>query len=393
MSRQVPHAEDTATGTPTAGLVPISAGPGLAPAWGAAGGGGGGGSGGLALLYEFTCVGGESSVRLPATGVFDPSDYAAILLLWQARQNGSGDFSSTVGLELQLNDDTASHYRNMDSAARSNGATNAEGTTTGFTSTPRFYAGRITPSGADAAAAASGRILFPEAGRATFWQPILSDSLNSYSTTVDTQAVWSYGHWMQQAVITSITAICRNGAFGDAFVAGTHFKVYGINATSGGGGGGGALARCQLTRTANLTMVAGSYTTVPWDSEREDAGGLHSTGTNPDRVTVTEAGLYLLEGRFRFHRVTGTTTSQRIWSAFFKNNTDVIDSEDWFSIGQASSTTGPDESQFSMVATHRLAVGDYVNVQMANEGNGTVDLVVGAADNQTCEFVVTRLGG
>jgi hypothetical protein len=42
MSRQVPHAEDTATGTPTAGLVPISAGPGLAPAWGAGGGGGGG---------------------------------------------------------------------------------------------------------------------------------------------------------------------------------------------------------------------------------------------------------------------------------------------------------------------------------------------------------------
>jgi hypothetical protein len=43
MSRQVPHAEDTATGTPTAGLVPVSAGPGLAPAWGAASGGGGGG--------------------------------------------------------------------------------------------------------------------------------------------------------------------------------------------------------------------------------------------------------------------------------------------------------------------------------------------------------------
>jgi hypothetical protein len=47
MSRQVPHAEDTATGTPTLGLVPISAGPGLAPAWGAAGGGGGGGGSGL----------------------------------------------------------------------------------------------------------------------------------------------------------------------------------------------------------------------------------------------------------------------------------------------------------------------------------------------------------
>jgi hypothetical protein len=49
MSRQVPHVEDIATGTPTAGLVPVSAGAGLAPAWGA-GSGGGGGSG--RLVYE-----------------------------------------------------------------------------------------------------------------------------------------------------------------------------------------------------------------------------------------------------------------------------------------------------------------------------------------------------
>lgn len=41
MSRQVPHVEDIATGTPTAGLVPVSAGAGLAPAWGAASGSGG----------------------------------------------------------------------------------------------------------------------------------------------------------------------------------------------------------------------------------------------------------------------------------------------------------------------------------------------------------------
>jgi hypothetical protein len=54
MSRQVPHAEDTATGTPTAGLVPISAGPGLAPAWGAAGGGGGSGAGPLCVVYLAT---------------------------------------------------------------------------------------------------------------------------------------------------------------------------------------------------------------------------------------------------------------------------------------------------------------------------------------------------
>jgi hypothetical protein len=308
MSRQVPHAEDTATGTPTVGLVPISAGPGLAPAWGAAGGGGG--ANGLVLLSEFTCVGGESSVRLPATGVLDPSDYAAILLLWQARQNGSGDFSSTVGLELQFNDDTASHYRNMDSAARSNGATNAEGTTTGFTSTPRFYAGRITPSGADAGAAASGRILLPEAGRATFWQPILSDSLNSYSTTVDTQAVWSYGHWMQQVAITSITAICRNGASGDVFAAGTHFAVYGINATSGDGIG--APTVCHVYRSTDKNILAGAFTAVDFDRERTDSAGLHDNVTNPSRITFATSGRYRAVATVTWH-VSGGTEQYRAW--------------------------------------------------------------------------------
>jgi hypothetical protein len=64
MSRQVPHAEDAATGTPTAGLVPISAGPGLAPAWGAAGGGGGG----TTALGRCTATAAFSTFN-PASGV------------------------------------------------------------------------------------------------------------------------------------------------------------------------------------------------------------------------------------------------------------------------------------------------------------------------------------
>jgi hypothetical protein len=160
-------------------------------------------------------------------------------------------------------------------------------------------------------------------------------------------------------------------------------------------GGSGALKTCRLSRTASLSMATGSYTTVVWDAEREDAAGLHSLVTHPDRVTVTAAGLYLLEGRFRFHRVTGTANGDRLWSAFFLNDTVVIDSEDWFSSDPESQ--GTSESQFSMVATHRLAAGDYVNVQMANEGDGQIDLVCDAGvvsgDNQTCEFLVTRLGG
>jgi hypothetical protein len=63
MSRQVPHAEDIATGTPTLGQVPISAGPGLAPAWGAAGGGGGGWT--QLAQHTVPAGGGEATVDLP----------------------------------------------------------------------------------------------------------------------------------------------------------------------------------------------------------------------------------------------------------------------------------------------------------------------------------------
>jgi hypothetical protein len=84
MSRQVPHAEDTATGTPTAGLVPVSAGPGLAPAWGAAGGGGGG-SGGMTKIAEVIIGSSDhiQGVRLPVTGALPAGKH--LLLLGQAR--------------------------------------------------------------------------------------------------------------------------------------------------------------------------------------------------------------------------------------------------------------------------------------------------------------------
>jgi hypothetical protein len=355
MSRQVPHAEDTATGTPTAGLVPISAGPGLAPAWGAAGGGGGSGAGPLCVVYLAT------GYDL-ANGSGARNDVA-----WDAEDTDTTGMHDLVTHPERITIATAGWYDLRYQVEWANDASNDK---------PRHaflmlngthqlhHVDQDTQTDNSSTGQGGACLMHLNAGDYVTLQLEQESGFTQYVRGVDD--VGSPPNRPTQM------SVCMVG---------------------GGGGGAVALARCQLTRTTNLTMVAGSYTTVPWDSEREDVGGLHSTGTNPDRVTVTEAGLYLLEGRFRFHRVTGTTTSQRMWSAFFKNDTDVIDSEDWFSIGQASSTTGPDESQFSMVATHRLAVGDYVNVQMANEGNGTVDLVVGAADNQTCEFVVTRLGG
>jgi hypothetical protein len=344
-------------------------------------GGPGGGGGDWVWIASVQGTGAETSLTFSAI----PQTYRTLALVGTAQNDGSGS-SAIPSLMLRCNGDTnAAHYLYLNQYTDAASGVNVFGSSTDG----GLWLGDVANTSNDGFGKINLHAFIYDYTSTALGKTIDSHAIGRVTATAE---LWEAGGWWDQlAALTSLT-LYFGATTPPKFTSATRFDLYGLSTTPSGGGSN-TLARCQLTRTTNLTMAAGSYTTVQWDLEREDASGLHSVGTNPDRVTVAEAGLYLLEGRFRFHRVTGTTTSQRIWSAFFKNDTVTIGSEDWFSIGQASSTTGPDESQFSMVATHRLAAGDYVNVQMANEGNGTVDLVVGAADNQTCEFVVTRIGG
>lgn len=57
-----------------------------------------------------------------------------------------------------------------------------------------------------------------------------------------------------------------------------------------------AQPRCLVFSTVAQQLAAGSFTTITFDSEQFDVGGLHSTGTNPSRITVPagSSGLYLV---------------------------------------------------------------------------------------------------
>jgi hypothetical protein len=104
MSRQVPHAEDIATGTPTLGQVPVSAGPGLAPAWGAAGGGGGGGS--------YVYVGRQTVTGSPATLIeFTPIPTGAADLVFRGKVKYSvATTNSGHEISMRFNADDGSDY-------------------------------------------------------------------------------------------------------------------------------------------------------------------------------------------------------------------------------------------------------------------------------------------
>jgi hypothetical protein len=225
MSRQVPHAEDTATGTPTAGLVPISAGPGLAPAWGAAGGGGGGG-GGLTLLAEFTCVGGEQTVRLPASGSLT-TGFKGLLAFAQARSNTDTTLNGRI--VLRLNGDTASHYANAHHLTDSSGTHIAEGNHVGLSYAPVTH---LTSAGRGDGGASGARVHIPFASRSTFWQQILSESADSYNAGDDVELHQYYAEWRQLAAVADLSFLAwdvvANGLLAGGFVAGSYFAVYGI---------------------------------------------------------------------------------------------------------------------------------------------------------------------
>jgi hypothetical protein len=65
---------------------------------------------------------------------------------------------------------------------------------------------------------------------------------------------------------------------------------------------GSAQPRCRLYNVGAQTIGNASLTPLTWDSEEYDVGGMHSTASNPSRITVPAGGdgLYLLIANVAF---------------------------------------------------------------------------------------------
>lgn len=50
---------------------------------------------------------------------------------------------------------------------------------------------------------------------------------------------------------------------------------------------------CSVFRNGALSLLANTLTLVSWDAENEDNDNMHSTVTNPSRITFQTTGLYL----------------------------------------------------------------------------------------------------
>ena len=141
-----------------------------------------------------------------------------------------------------------------------------------------------------------------------------------------------------------------------------------------------AFVGCSLTKVANQTTSAATYTVITFTSEEFDTNGFHDNSTNTSRITIPTgyAGKYLITGQI------STTTGTETHTSAIKLNGSNFNT--MTSVYSAQSGAGGSIQNVIM----NLAVGDYVEFSQYSvngvQVNGT------AANSRPSSFACQYLG-
>jgi hypothetical protein len=135
----------------------------------------------------------------------------------------------------------------------------------------------------------------------------------------------------------------------------------------------------RVYNSADETVPNAIPTRLTFDSERYDNGGLHSTVTNPSRLTAQKAGKYNISGHVQFL----SNASGYRWVEIFLNGTTVI-------ARQAGPALSGPATDLSVSTTYHLAVNDYVELWVYQNSGGNLDVVAVSAGSP--EFAMQWVG-
>jgi hypothetical protein len=121
-------------------------------------------------------------------------------------------------------------------------------------------------------------------------------------------------------------------------------------------------------------------TVLTFDSERYDSAELHSTSTNPSRLTAQQAGNYLITGHVGF--VAASSGVRGLWLRL--NGTTYIAGL------YVPAVEWPLSSVLSVATLYHLAAGDYVELIVYQTSGGNLDVM--ALGNYTPEFAMQWVG-
>jgi hypothetical protein len=209
----------------------------------------------------------------------------------------------------------------------------------------------------------------------------------SFPTRSAAQQIQSAHMNAVQAEIVAIGASLRGTAAHDYTTSGNVSAGGGLQVTGGSTFAGQVTAsaqpRCLAYSTAALALPANTWTTVNFESEQFDVGGLHSTASNPSRLTIPagSSGLYLVGATLRFS--TGGAGSA-IDARFIKNSTTTVTAGMGGVLSSVAAVTL--EASAPMV----LDGGDYIQAE-ANPTGSTASLLATNVRNAASELWAVRI--
>lgn len=143
------------------------------------------------------------------------------------------------------------------------------------------------------------------------------------------------------------------------------------------GGTKGTVA-CKVTHSTTQSLTSGATGAVTFNTETYDTDTMHDPTTNPDRITITQAGIYLITGHLEF---ASNATGHRLAGIVVSNS---------YQARQHVPAVNGDETRLSVVALQRLAVGDYIQLYALQNSGGALNVQSGNAG--ACSLSVIRLG-
>ena len=135
----------------------------------------------------------------------------------------------------------------------------------------------------------------------------------------------------------------------------------------------------RVYHSVNQAIPHATFTTLTFDSERYDTGGMHSPGVNPSRLTCTVAGKYVIVVNLMW-----PTNVAGVRSVMFRLNDTVHIA---FDTDRANTIS---EHRHFLCTVYELALSDFIEVRVRQTSGGALNVTHN--NNYSPEFTAQRIG-
>jgi hypothetical protein len=137
--------------------------------------------------------------------------------------------------------------------------------------------------------------------------------------------------------------------------------------------------RCRLRNSTPISLTINSVSNVlTWDTEDDDVGPIHSTSTNPSRITIPTGGdvgywLFIASVKVAYTGVTAGVNDAEWANILLRKNGSVI-RDGFAAVFKSSSPSSTSAFAHLQIVSeiHGLVAGDYIEIAVQPQGYGSV---------------------